>query len=156
MLHLDALERRFMAASAAMLVVFAVAILWSVASGHTSLPAPAGRIDPAEVRTTAPFDNPGLHQTGPGEYDAVFIASAWQWSPAEIRVPAGSKVRFLVTTVDVIHGFRIPSTNANAMVIPGQITKVTVEFDEPRRYSLICHEYCGIGHHQMGGTIVVE
>ena len=29
-------------------------------------------------------------------------------------------------------------------------------FDEPGEYLLICHEYCGLGHHMMYGRIIVE
>ncbi len=71
-------------------------------------------------------------------------------------MPVGAEVTFTVTSVDVIHGFLVPDTQANAMVIPGQITEVTQTFDEAGVYSLICHEYCGIGHHNMGGLITVE
>ena len=43
----------------------------------------------------------------------------------------------------------------NAMVIPGQITRITGTFDEPGEYNIVCHEYCGIGHHGMWGKVVV-
>jgi cytochrome c oxidase subunit 2 len=67
-------------------------------------------------------------------------------------LPVGATAHLRVTTVDVVHGMRIPDTNVNAMIIPGQVTDVTVTFDEAKDYSIICHEYCGIGHHNMGGV----
>jgi len=42
------------------------------------------------------------------------------------------------------------------MVIPGQVSEIDVNFDEPGQYSVLCHEYCGIGHHTMFMTINVE
>src|SRR5690606_14469144 len=40
-----------------------------------------GQIHPAQVTTTAPFDQPGLRQIGPDEYEAVIVARAWVFDP---------------------------------------------------------------------------
>jgi len=84
------------------------------------------------------------------------VAQAFVFTPSEITVPAGAEVTFLIASKDVIHGFMIPRTTANAMVIPGQVTEVTYSFDDPGEHQIICHEFCGIGHHQMYGKVVVE
>ena len=55
----------------------------------------------------------------------------------------------------MIHGFSIVGTNANTMVIPGEIAEITVEAEEPGEYGIVCHEYCGEGHHDMAGTMEV-
>lgn len=115
-----------------------------------------GQIHPTQVSTTAPFSQPGLRQIGPDRYEAVIVARAWVFDPAEIRIPAGSTVTFKLTSLDVIHGFKVPRTGINRMIIPGQIAEVTHRFDEPGTYPYICHEYCGSGHHIMNGGIVVE
>jgi cytochrome c oxidase subunit 2 len=70
-------------------------------------------------------------------------------------VPAGSTVTFHITSSDVIHGFEVAGTNVNTMAIPGQVARVTVQFDETRNYGLICHEYCGAAHHTMEGQLQV-
>lgn len=149
-------EKIFMNISGLFLLAAVVALVISVTGNHASLPEPAGRLDPDDVRTTAPFDEPGVVQTGDDEYRVVYVAQAWRWEPAEVTVPAGAEITFTVTSTDVIHGFFIPETQANAMVIPGQVTEFTITFDEPGVHSLICHEYCGIGHQDMGGRITVE
>jgi cytochrome c oxidase subunit 2 len=41
------------------------------------------------------------------------------------------------------------------MVIPGQVATITVEFDEPGEYGILCNEYCGSGHHDMEGKLIV-
>lgn len=148
-------EKIFLRISAVFLAIAVVALVISVTGNHASLPEPAGRIDPDEVRDTAPFDEPGVRETDDGGYEVVMVAQAWQWEPAEVQVPEDAEVTFKVTSTDVIHGFFVPETQANAMVIPGQITEFTMTFDEPGDHSLICHEYCGIGHHNMGGRIEV-
>lgn len=155
-MKIEKYERIFMMISAFVMALGIFAVVWSTGHGGAHLPKPAGRIKPELVKTTAPFDQPGLRQTGDNTYEAVIIASAWQYTPSEIKVPEGAEVTFIVTSLDVIHGMRIPTTNVNAMIIPGQITKVTATMHEKGVHSIICHEYCGIGHQTMGGTVVVE
>jgi cytochrome c oxidase subunit 2 len=41
------------------------------------------------------------------------------------------------------------------MVIPGEVSKMTIEFEESEEYGLLCNEYCGAGHHGMEGEIHV-
>jgi cytochrome c oxidase subunit 2 len=41
------------------------------------------------------------------------------------------------------------------MVVPGKVSEITVEFDEPAEYGILCNEYCGNGHHDMGGSLEV-
>jgi cytochrome c oxidase subunit 2 len=71
-------------------------------------------------------------------------------------VPAGAQIDFVATSADVIHGFQIEGTRVNMMLIPGQIARATYTFAEPGEHLLICHEYCGSGHHTMAGRIIVE
>jgi len=103
-----------------------------------------------------PFDNPGVRETAPGRYEVVMIGQAWSFTPGEVRVPAGSEVTFLMTSPDVIHGFHVEGTRLNVMLIPGQVARVSYTFEEPGEHLIICHEYCGIGHHNMWGKVVVE
>ena len=155
-MHIDKYERWFMIATFIFLIMAAGALIVSVVGHHAALPEPAGRINPEDVRTTPPFDQPGLHTTADGSTELILIGQAWQWTPEEVSVPTGTEVTIKATSVDVVHGIRIPGTNANVMVIPGQISEIDVTFDEPGLYSLICHEYCGIGHHNMYMDIRVE
>lgn len=156
-MEIDRYERWFMITTFAFLLGGIAALIISVVGHHASLAESAGRIEPTEVHETPPFDEPGLHQTGPDEYDLVLVAQAWQWTPSEITVPVDADVRILATSVDVIHGLKLRDTNANVMVIPGQISEVQdVRFDEPGTYWLFCHEYCGIGHHNMAAKVIAE
>jgi len=41
------------------------------------------------------------------------------------------------------------------MAVPGQVAEITVRFDEPAQYGIVCHEYCGAAHHTMAGQLVV-
>ena len=119
-------------------------------------PVPAGRVDPEKLSSTAPFDEPGLFETGPGTYDLVMVAQAWSWTPSEVVVPKGAEVTVIVTSRDVVHGMRITDTNVNVMIIPGQISEVEFDVYKSSQFEIICHEYCGIGHHGMFARILVE
>ncbi|OTF09361.1 cytochrome C oxidase subunit II, partial [Halorubrum sp. SD612] len=41
------------------------------------------------------------------------------------------------------------------MVVPGEVSEITVETDEPTEYGIVCNEYCGAGHHVMEGKLHV-
>jgi cytochrome c oxidase subunit 2 len=84
------------------------------------------------------------------------MALMFAFGPGEIRVPAGRRVTFRLTSSDVVHGFQIVGTNGNAMVVPGYVTQFTTVFTRPGEYLIVCNEYCGLGHHIMSGKLIVE
>ena len=133
-----------------------VAIILTAFAVGIRVPGVAGRIDPQAVSQTAPFDEPGVRELAPGRYEVTVVAQVFQFTPNEITVPAGSRVTFELTSRDVVHGFKIDDTPINVMVVPGQISKVTTTFYEPGEYLIVCHEYCGAGHHAMFGKVIVE
>lgn len=132
------------------------ALLVTAFGAGIHVPSVAGRIDPAKVAETPPFDRPGVVQTGPLRYEVRMVGQIWSFTPNEIRVPVGSTVTFVATSRDVIHGLFIPAANVNVMLIPGQISRVSARFDREGEFFMACHEYCGIAHHTMGGKVIVE
>lgn len=154
-MHVHAYERFWIVLMVVVLAVFLGAVVYAAYGMGIQAPTDAGQIDPDQLAVAPPFNEPGLRNLGDSFYQAVIVASAFQFEPGEIIVPAGSDVEFVVTSRDVIHGFRVAGTTINAMVIPGQVTRILYRFDEPGEYSLVCHEYCGTGHHVMSGRIVV-
>jgi len=154
-MHIDKYENAFMWLSGIMLGAFAIAVLISVGGLGIHLPGDAGQIDPAKVDSDPDFGNPGLRSIRPGVYEVYMRLGDWQYSPASIEVPVHSQVTFYLTSTDVIHGFKVFDTNINAMVIPGQITKVEHTFDRTETFQFYCHEYCGALHPTMTGQIIV-
>lgn len=155
-MKIERYEKAFLGAGAVMLVVFLVTLGFTSIAMGIQLPGRAGEIDPAQVRSIPPFDQPGVREVGPGRYEVVLIGQAWAFQPNEIRIPAGSDVTFIATTIDVIHGIHVEGTRVNMMLIPGQISRNTYRFEEPGEHLLVCHEFCGAGHHVMAGRVVVE
>ena len=160
-MHIDRTEKIFIIGSIIMVVIFASAIAVSSIAYGIQVPAPYEQVDPNTVATPgnspwgAPVDE-RVRELAPGVYEAYILAQTWVFQPNEIRIPAGSEITFYVTSKDVQHGFVIERTNVNMMVLPGQVSKATVTFDEPGEYYYICHEYCGVGHQTMYGRLIVE
>lgn len=64
-------------------------------------------------------------------------------------VPTHTKIRFLITAADVIHGFWVPALGWQADAIPGQIHDAWGEFDKPGTYRGQCAQLCGQDHAYM-------
>jgi cytochrome c oxidase subunit 2 len=79
----------------------------------------------------------------------------FSFSPDPIEIPANTPVTFRITSGDVVHGFEVVGTNANAMAIPGYVSQFTMAF-KPGEYTIGCNEYCGLLHHTMVGKLVVK
>ena len=156
-MHVHNYEKLWLGASLLMIVGFVSTVVYgAVGAGVVMVNDEGGQVNPGNLGNTSGFDDPGVTKVGPNEYEAHIIAMQFAYQPGTIEVPANSTVTFHVTSRDVLHGFEIVGTNANTMVIPGEVAKVTVEFDEPGRYGIVCHEYCGSGHHDMAGELIVQ
>jgi cytochrome c oxidase subunit 2 len=151
-------EKVWLALSLVLIVAFVGTITYgSVNEGIQMIDAEGGTVDPDDLSGTE-FEDPGIEKVGEDEYEVHVVARQFLFNPGTsdpIIVPANSNVTFYVTSADVTHGFNLAGTNVNAMVIPGQVAQMTVEFDEPRTYGIVCHEYCGSGHHTMEGNVTV-
>lgn len=154
-MHIDQFERYWLIAVAVVLGAFSAALFVGIVAFGVRLPSPVGRIDPTQIQQTE-FATPGIRDMGNNRYTVHLVAQMWNFNPGEIRVPKGAEVTFFMTSRDVTHGIIIEQHDVNLMLLPGQIARSTTVFDRPGTYHLICHEYCGPGHQNMVGTIIVE
>ena len=160
-MHVDRTEKIFIFGSIVLVVIFALAIAVSSIAYGIQVPAPYEQVNPNTIATpgNSPWGAPveeRVRELAPGVYEAYILAQTWVFQPNEVRIPAGSEITFYVTSKDVQHGFVIERTNLNMMVLPGQVSKATMTFNEPGEYYFICHEYCGVGHQTMYGRLIVE
>lgn len=149
-------ELAWMLPSLALPAAMLAAVTVTAFGAGIHVPSREGRVDPTALAETELFAEPGLYEVGPGRYEVRMVGRIWSFDPAEIRLPAGSEVTFVATSADVVHGLIIPRTNVNIMLVPGQIARTTVRFDEPGEHVFACHEYCGVAHHTMWGRLVIE
>lgn len=156
-IHVDRYEGIWMRMVVIILAIFLITVTVSGFAVGFQVPGVYQRIDPTKLYDAgSPFAEPALRELAPGKYEVYIRAQIWQFTPNEIRIPAGSTVTFYVTSQDVQHGIKIAETNINMMALPGQISRLTTRFDTPGTYNFVCHEYCGQLHHTMYGRIVVE
>ncbi|MFL6695481.1 MAG: cupredoxin domain-containing protein [Ramlibacter sp.] len=78
------------------------------------------------------------------------------YTPAEIKVKAGVPVVLEFTSVDFVHGFNMPDLNVRADLPPGRVTRVSLPASKPGIYDFLCDNFCGDGHEEMHGRMVVE
>jgi cytochrome c oxidase subunit 2 len=58
--------------------------------------------------------------------------------------------------MDWQHGFSLQPVNINLQILPGYEMVLTMTPDQLGEFTVICNEYCGIGHHTMLGKIYVR
>lgn len=68
----------------------------------------------------------------------------------ELRLPRGQAVEVVLTSVDVIHSFWVPSLAGKMDMIPGRVTRLILEPEQSGVYRGMCAEYCGASHARMG------
>ena len=81
----------------------------------------------------------------------------WAFSPRE--VPAGTPVRFEVTSVDVNHGLGLYDPDGHLIgsvqAMPGYTNHLDLTLAEPGAYRVRCLEFCGLNHAIMESTFTV-
>jgi cytochrome c oxidase subunit 2 len=87
--------------------------------------------------------------------DVYMLGRLWQWSPV-LKLKKGETYRLHLSSLDLVHGFSIFPLNLNFMVLPGYDYVLTVTPTTTGEFYVVCNEFCGIGHHQMVGKILVE
>lgn len=82
----------------------------------------------------------------------------WRWdfeykngkkATNELYVPVGVPVKLLMTSVDVIHSFYVPSFRMKQDVVPGMYSHVWFQAKETGVYQVFCTEFCGTSHSAM-------
>lgn len=87
--------------------------------------------------------------------DAYLLAQMWRWYPI-LRLREGQTYRLHVSSIDLQHGFSLQPMNMNFQVLPGYDHVLTIVPTRRGEYTIVCNEFCGIGHHMMTGKIIVE
>ncbi len=102
-------------------------------AGTTAQPAPSGNVKEFKI-----------------------TAKQFEFSPSVIEVNKGDKVRLIVTSTDVPHGIAIKEYGINENLPVGK--PVTIEFtaDKEGSFTAYCSVFCGSGHGNMKGKLIVK
>jgi cytochrome c oxidase subunit 2 len=156
-MNIDFYEKVWMWAAALIVVLFISFVAVSTFGQGIHPPSHVETIDPTKIFQDARFARVGTPTELPdGTIEVQIAALMFAFVPNEIRVPPGRRIRFRMTSADVTHGFLVAGTNANTMIVPGYISQFTTTFETPGDYLVMCHEFCGNGHHAMHARIIVE
>ena len=85
------------------------------------------------------------------------VAKRFAFEPARIEVTEGERIRLVVTSADGVHGVGIKKFRVEKTVPRGG-TPITIDFvaSAPGEFPVLCSEYCGNGHEEMKGMLVVS
>jgi len=86
----------------------------------------------------------------------TMTAKKFEFSPSTITVSEGDKVKLTINNVDETHGIAITELGVNQILEPG--TTTTVEFVASKKgtFRYFCSFFCGSGHREMEGQIIVQ
>jgi len=105
------------------------------------------------------FDLPYASGGASGRTVVKVTGGQFFWTLVPNRVPAGTRVRLDVTSVDVNHGFGLYDPHGHLIgsvqAMPGYHNDLDLDLTEPGVYQIRCLEYCGLSHSTMESTFTV-
>ena len=110
-------------------------------------------VDKYTVRSETDAETPVV--APPAGSDVYLIARLWNFWPI-LELEKDKTYRLHLTSMDYNHGFSLQPANINIQIVPGYEHVVTVTPNQSGTFSVVCNEYCGIGHHTMVGRIYVK
>lgn len=113
-------------------------------------PGPDGVLGTAAVAHITPDNSFGINPLDPFGRDDILIETN------ELHLPLNQPVKMVLRSKDVLHDFYVPQFRAKMDLVPGIVTYFWMTPTKIGTYEILCAELCGIGHHEMRGTVVVE
>ncbi|HVG72449.1 MAG TPA: cupredoxin domain-containing protein [Vicinamibacterales bacterium] len=84
-------------------------------------------------------------------------ARRFAFEPSEIEAAVGERLQLVVRSADGVHGLEIKKLKIKKE-IPRGGEPVTIEFTPTTEgsFPVVCSEYCGKGHNDMKGMLIVR
>lgn len=86
----------------------------------------------------------------------VIKASRFHYQPDKITLKKGQTVMLEIEATDHLHGFSVPELGVRVDAIPGKKVRLKLTPTKAGTFSFHCDIFCGSGHEEMAGEIVVE
>jgi cytochrome c oxidase subunit II len=83
------------------------------------------------------------------------VARRFTYSPDVIELQLGVPVVIELTSADRDHGFSVPELGLRIDVEPGKTARVRLVPSKAGTFEFHCDVFCGSGHEEMAGRIVV-
>ena len=114
------------------------------------LPGKDGRLGTSDTSYVS-SDNPlGLNPNDPAGQDNILIVGE------DLHLPVGKPVKVLLRSIDVVHDFYVPEFRAKMDLMPGLVSYFWLTPTRTGTFEIFCAGFCGVGHPQMRGRVVVE
>lgn len=84
------------------------------------------------------------------------IAKRFVFVPNELHLKRGETVLLSFTAPEVPMGASFPDFNLRTDIVPGQPATLQLTADRAGRFTFLCDVFCGSGHEDMNGVLVVE
>jgi cytochrome c oxidase subunit II len=92
----------------------------------------------------------------PPETVIKVVAKRFDYTPGTLQLKKGVPVVIELTTQDVVMGFSAPDFGVRADIVPEKVARVRIVPDKTGTFTFVCDIFCGTGHEEMEGTIVVS
>jgi heme/copper-type cytochrome/quinol oxidase subunit 2 len=103
----------------------------------------------------------GRNDKIPGKHGAWIVQRNAMWSYNDsasdhvIEVRQNEVVTLMLTTIDTTHEFSLDGYDLEKKVYPGQVTEINFTANLAGEFAFQCTNYCGTGHDEMVGKLVV-
>ena len=91
----------------------------------------------------------------PKEKVIKITAKKFNYTPGEVKLKKGVPVILEFTSQDILMGFNLPDFNLRADMVPGKPTRVRFTPDKTGSFVFLCDIFCGTGHEEMNGRLIV-
>src|SRR4029077_19030350 len=131
-------EKRWVLLMVGMLLIMMAVIVLTGIMGAVHPSSNVEVIDPTTLHLQGEFVESNLGTTiePDGTATVRLIAEQYDFVPGCVQVPVGTPVKFRLTSADVVHGFLLPHTNVNTMVVPGFVAEVRTSFEHEGDYTM--------------------
>jgi cytochrome c oxidase subunit II len=83
------------------------------------------------------------------------VAKKFEFVPETIRVKKGETVVLHFTAPEVPMGAFFTEMNQRVDIMPGKVAKLRITPTQTGSFTYLCDVFCGNGHEEMSGTLVV-
>lgn len=82
-------------------------------------------------------------------------ASRFRYDPPVLTLKCGEPVVLELTSSDRSHGFKLVELGIDVKILPGETAQIRLQPDTAGKFFFACDVFCGSGHEEMEGEIVV-
>jgi cytochrome c oxidase subunit 2 len=106
-----------------------------------------GAADTRFITAENPF---GMDADDPNGQDDILVSSQ------QMHLPIDRPVKILLRSKDVLHDYAVAQFRVKMDLVPGSVTYLWLTPTVAGTYDILCEELCGLAHHVMRGSVVVE